>query len=107
MGSNSIVLDINQLLHINTNCGEEFKSKVSTIFEARVEDRVTQIEEEIETHYAGMLEEAVQTIKDDLTEKVKNGGFMDWFWEGGENCVVAKEHMDQYYWDHVSATCKR
>jgi hypothetical protein len=32
---------------------------------------------------------------------------MDWFWEGGENCVVAKEHMDQYYWDHVSATCKR
>jgi len=41
------------------------------------------------------------------TEKVKNGGFMDWFWEGGENCVVAKEHMDQYYWDHVSATCKR
>ena len=43
---------------------------MSTIFEARVEDRVTQIEEEIETRYAGMLEEAVEAVKADLTEKV-------------------------------------
>ena len=46
------------------------ESKVSTIFEARVEDRVSQIEEEIETRYAGMLEEAVESVKADLTEKV-------------------------------------
>jgi len=62
--------DVDALFSDDSTISEEFKSKVSTIFEARVEDRVTQIEEEIETHYAGMLEEAVQTIKDDLTEKV-------------------------------------
>jgi len=62
--------DVDALFADDSTISEEFKSKVSTIFEARVNDRVTQIEEEIETHYAGMLEEAVQTIKDDLTEKV-------------------------------------
>jgi hypothetical protein len=62
--------DVDALFADDSTISEEFKSKVSTIFEARVEDRVAQIEEEIETHYAGMLEEAVQTIKDDLTEKV-------------------------------------
>jgi hypothetical protein len=61
---------VDALFADDSTISEEFKSKVSTIFEARVNDRVTQIEEEIETHYAGMLEEAVQTIKDDLTEKV-------------------------------------
>jgi hypothetical protein len=33
-------------------------------------DRVSQIEEEIETKYASMLEEAVEEIRKDLTEKV-------------------------------------
>ena len=41
-----------------------------SIFEARVADRVTQIEEEVEAKYAGMLEEAVESIKADLTTKV-------------------------------------
>jgi hypothetical protein len=62
--------DINALFADDATISEEFKSKVTTIFEARVQDRLTQIEEEIENHYAGMLEEAVETIKNDLTEKV-------------------------------------
>jgi hypothetical protein len=62
--------DIDALFADDSTISEEFKSKVSTIFEARVEDRVLQIEEEIETHYAGMLEEAVESIRADLTEKV-------------------------------------
>ena len=62
--------DIDALFADDSTISEEFKSKVSTIFEARVEDRVTQIEEEIETRYAGMLEEAVESVKADLTEKV-------------------------------------
>jgi hypothetical protein len=69
-GQKTMKEDIEALFADDSTISEEFKSKVSTIFEARVNDRVTQIEEEIETHYAGMLEEAVQTIKDDLTEKV-------------------------------------
>jgi hypothetical protein len=62
--------DIDALFADDSTISEEFKSKVSTIFEARVSDRVSQIEEEIETKYASMLEEAVEEIKNDLTEKV-------------------------------------
>ena len=67
---NAMKEDIDALFADDSTISEEFKSKVSTIFEARVEDRVSQIEEEIETRYAGMLEEAVEAIKSELTEKV-------------------------------------
>ena len=62
--------DIDSLFADDSTISEEFKSKVSTIFEARVQDRISQIEEETESRYAGMLEEAVESIKQDLTEKV-------------------------------------
>jgi hypothetical protein len=62
--------DIDALFSDDSTISEEFKTKAATIFEARVLDRVTQIEEEIEGKYAGMLEEAVTSIKADLTEKV-------------------------------------
>lgn len=62
--------DVDALFADDSTISEEFKSKVSTIFEARVEDRVAQIEEETEAKYAGMLEEAVESIKNELTEKV-------------------------------------
>jgi len=62
--------DIDALFADDSTISEEFKSKVSTIFEARVADRVLQIEEETEAKYAGMLEEAVESIRADLTEKV-------------------------------------
>jgi len=54
----------------DSTISEDFKSKAATIFEARVFDRVAQIQEEIEGEYASMLEEAVEQIKSDLTEKV-------------------------------------
>ena len=62
--------DINALFADDSTISEEFKTKAATIFEARVLDRVSQIQEQIETEYAGMLEEAVESIKSDLTEKV-------------------------------------
>jgi len=62
--------DINALFADDATISEDFKSKVTTIFEARVQDRITQIEEETESRYAGMLEEAINSIKADLTEKV-------------------------------------
>jgi len=62
--------DINAMFADDSTISEDFKSKVSTIFEARVADRVSQIEEETEAKYAGMLEEAVESIRADLTEKV-------------------------------------
>lgn len=62
--------DIDALFADDSTISEEFKSKATTIFEARVLDRVQQIQEQMETEYASMLEEAVEEIKSDLTEKV-------------------------------------
>ena len=62
--------DINALFADDSTISEEFRSKATTIFEARVHDRVSQIQEQIESEYAGMLEEAVEQIKEDLTTKV-------------------------------------
>jgi len=62
--------DIDSLFADDSTISEEFKSKAATIFEARVLDRVSQIEEEIESKYADMLSEAVDQIKSDLTNKV-------------------------------------
>ena len=62
--------DIESLFADDSTISEEFKAKASTLFEARVHDRVSQIQEAMEAEYAGMLEEAVETVKTDLTEKV-------------------------------------
>jgi hypothetical protein len=62
--------DVDALFGDDTTISEDFKSKAVTIFEARVMDRVSQIQEELETQYASMLEEAVEDIKNDLTQKV-------------------------------------
>jgi hypothetical protein len=70
MSEEEITHDMDSLFSDDDTISEDFKSKAATIFEARVFDRVTQIEEETEARYAGMLEEAIDTIKADLTEKV-------------------------------------
>ena len=62
--------DINALFADDETISEEFKSKVTTIFEARVTDRISQIQEQMEEKYASQLEESVEEIKKDLTEKV-------------------------------------
>ncbi len=62
--------DVDALFGDDTAISEDFKSKAVTIYEARVMDRVGQIQEELEGQYASMLEEAVEDIKADLTEKV-------------------------------------
>ena len=54
----------------DSTISEEFKQKAATIFEARVLDRVAQIQEELESEYAQQLEEAVESIAEDLTQKV-------------------------------------
>jgi len=64
--------DIQVLFADDNTISEEFKSKAATIFEARVFDRVAQIEEEVEVRYASMFEEAVEEIKNDLTTKVND-----------------------------------
>jgi len=62
--------DIDSLFADDKTISEDFKSKAATIFEARVFDRVAQIQEQLEAEYAGQLVEAVEVIKQELTEKV-------------------------------------
>jgi len=62
--------DVDAMFGDDETISEDFRSKAATIFEARVTDRIIQIQEQIESEYAGMLEEAVDAIKSDLTEKV-------------------------------------
>jgi len=62
--------DVAALFADDSSISEEFKTKAATVFEARVFDRVAQIQEQLETEYAGQLAEAVEAIKEDLTEKV-------------------------------------
>lgn len=64
--------DIDSIFADDETISEDFKTKVSTIFEARVNDRIQTLEEETEARYAGMLEEAVESVKVDLTEKVND-----------------------------------
>jgi hypothetical protein len=71
-GKKTMKEDIDALFADDATISEEFKTKVSTIFEARVMDRVSQIEEETEAKYASMLEEAVESVKTDLAEKVND-----------------------------------
>jgi hypothetical protein len=62
--------DIDSLFADDSTISEDFKTKAATIFEARIFDRVSQIQEELEAEYAGKLEEAVELIESELTEKV-------------------------------------
>jgi len=64
--------DVEAMFSDDSTISEEFKVKAATIFEARVLDRIQQIEEEVESRYAGMLEEAIDSVKEDLTEKVND-----------------------------------
>ena len=60
--------DINALFADDSTISEDFKAKAATIFEARVLDRVTQIQEALEEEYASKMEEAVSEIHADLTQ---------------------------------------
>ena len=51
---------------------EDFRTKVSTIFEARVHDRVSQIQEALEAQYNESLEEAIADVTTAITERVND-----------------------------------
>jgi hypothetical protein len=49
--------DVASLFADDSSISSDFKAKAATIFEARVFDRVAQIQEQMEAEYAGMLAE--------------------------------------------------
>ncbi len=62
--------DVAALFSDDTSISDEFKAKASTLYETRVNDRVAQIQEEIDSQYAAAFDDAVQKIRTELTEKV-------------------------------------
>ena len=49
---------------------EEFKEKASTIFEAAIQARVSEIEAELEEQFSTQLEEAVQEVAEEMSSKI-------------------------------------
>lgn len=80
----STEVDVTAILSDETNLSEEFRSKITTIYEARLSDRVGQIREQMESEYIIKLSEAVTKIETDLTENID--AFL--------NCVV-EEWMEK------------
>lgn len=61
--------DVDALLE-GESLSEEFKMKATTIFEAAVKSRVDVIAEQIESNLTEQFEEAVETVKEELSNKL-------------------------------------
>lgn len=61
--------DVNALME-GENLSEEFQEKARTIFEAALRTRAAQLKEALEAQYEQALLEEVETIKEDLEERV-------------------------------------
>ena len=61
--------DVNALL-AGEDLSEEFQEKARTIFEAAIKSRVAEIKESLQESYAAALVEELDTIKNQLTERV-------------------------------------
>ena len=62
--------DVAALINGEDNLSEEFKVKAATIFEAAIKSKVSAEIDRLEEEYAQNLEEAKETAKSELTEKV-------------------------------------
>lgn len=64
--------DVAAILKSETSLPAEFATKIGTIYEVRVTDKVQSITEEIVSEYNTMFEEAVIEVRDALTEQVND-----------------------------------
>ena len=62
--------DVEALMNGEDNLSEEFKVKAATIFEAAIKSKVNAEIDRLEEEYAKNLQEAKETAKSELTEKV-------------------------------------
>ena len=62
--------DVDALINGQDDLSDEFKAKAATIFEAAIKSKVGAEIERLEEEYAQNLEEAKETAKSELTEKV-------------------------------------
>jgi hypothetical protein len=64
--------DVAAILASESGLPKEFASKIGTIYEARVIDKVSSIQEEIEAEYAEKFEAAVLEVREALSEQVND-----------------------------------
>lgn len=64
--------DVAKILASETNLPKDFATKIGTIYEARVTDKVQTIQESLEAEYAQKFEAAVLEVRDSLTEQVND-----------------------------------
>lgn len=64
--------DVAAILADESNLSEEFRTKIATIYEARVIDKINQIVEEMRAGFNAELTEAVETIGAELTTKTND-----------------------------------
>jgi len=64
--------DVAAILASESGLPKEFASKIGTIYEARVIDKVSSIQEEIEAEYAQKFEDAVLEVRTALSEQVND-----------------------------------
>lgn len=64
--------DVAAILASESGLPKEFASKIGTIYEARVIDKVSSIQEEIEAEYAQKFEAAVLEVREALSEQVND-----------------------------------
>ena len=62
--------DVKAILSAEKNLSEDFKSKIATIYEARIQDKVLQIETRLNKKYTQELTEVVHQLETQLTEKI-------------------------------------
>jgi len=68
----SISEDVAAILASETGLPKEFSTKIGTIYEARVTDKIQSIAESLEAEYAEKFEAAVIEVRDNLTEQVND-----------------------------------
>ena len=70
--SKEIQAALDTLIENDSNLSEDFKSQASTLFEAAIAKKATEIKEDLEIQYQEDLQEELNSVRDVLVEKIDN-----------------------------------
>ena len=70
--SKEITAALNTLIENDSNLSEDFKVQASTLFEAAIAKKATEIKEDLEIQYQEDLQEELNGVRDVLVEKIDN-----------------------------------
>ena len=70
--SQEIQAALDTLIENDSNLSEDFKSQASTLFEAAIAKKVSEVKEDLEIQYQEDLQEELSSVRDVLVEKIDN-----------------------------------